>query len=80
MSNYPTNLTDKQWQVINNIVKIKKRKRKHSLRKMINAIIYITKTGCQWRMLPKEFGSWQSVYFYFRKWKLEGILMNSIDY
>ncbi|WP_352421068.1 transposase, partial [Proteiniphilum sp.] len=31
------------------------------------------KTGCQWRMLPREFGPWQSVYFYFRKWKLEGV-------
>jgi putative transposase len=31
------------------------------------------KTDCQWRMLPKEFGLWQTVYFYFRKWKLEGL-------
>lgn len=73
MSDYPTNLTDKQWQVIKNIVETKERKRKHSLREMINAMLYITKTGCQWRMLPKEFGPWQSVYFYFRKWKLEGV-------
>ncbi|MDR0941151.1 MAG: IS5 family transposase [Bacteroidales bacterium] len=73
MSNYPTNLTDKQWQVIKNIVETKERKRKHSLREMINALLYITKTGCQWRMLPKEFAPWQTVYFYFRKWKLEGL-------
>ena len=58
MSSYPTNLTDKQWQVIKNIVETKERKRKHSLREMINAMMYITKTGCQWRMLPKEFGPW----------------------
>ena len=43
------------------------------LREMINAMMYITKTGCQWRMLLKEFGSWQTVYFYFRKWKLKGV-------
>ncbi len=73
MSNYPTNLTDKQWQVIKNIVETKERKRKHSLREMINAMMYITKTGCQWRMLPKEFAPWQTVYFYFRKWKFEGL-------
>ena len=73
MSDYPTNLTDKQCQVIKNIVEIKERKRKHSLREMINAMLYITKTGCQWRMLPKDFAPWQSVYFYFRKWKLEGV-------
>jgi putative transposase len=35
--------------------------------------MYITKTGCQWRMLPKDFGPCQTVYFYFRKWKLEGL-------
>ena len=73
MSNYPTNLTDKQWQVIKNIVAIKERKRKHSLREIINALMYITKTGCQWRMLPHEFAPWQTVYFYFRKWKSEGV-------
>ena len=73
MSDYPTNLTDKQWQVIKNSIEMMERKRKHSLREMINAILYITKSGCQGRMLPKEFGPWQTVYFYFRKWKLEGM-------
>lgn len=72
MSSYPTNLTAKQWQVIKNRVEIKECKRKHSLRKMTNAMIYITETGCQWRILPKGFGPWQTIYFYFRKWKLEG--------
>ncbi len=55
MSNYPTNLTDKQRQVIKKIVATKERKRKHSLREIINALMYITKTGCQWRILPNEF-------------------------
>lgn len=54
-----------------NIVEINQRKRKKSLREMIHAMMYIIKTGCQWRMLPKEFGPWQTVYFYFRKWKFE---------
>lgn len=73
MNSYPTNLTDKQRQVIKNITETKERKRKHSLREMINAMMYITRTGCRWRMLPKEFGPWQTVCFYFRKWKPEGI-------
>ncbi|MDR2764480.1 MAG: transposase [Tannerella sp.] len=47
MSDYPTNLTDKQWQVIKNRVETKERKRKHSLREMINAMLYISKTGCR---------------------------------
>lgn len=45
MSSYSTNLTDKQWQVIKNIVETKERK--HSLRDMINAMLYLAKTGCQ---------------------------------
>ena len=40
----------------------------------MNAILYINKTGCQWRMLPSHFAPWQTVYYYFRKWKLEGII------
>ncbi|ERI85717.1 hypothetical protein HMPREF1981_01441 [Bacteroides pyogenes F0041] len=47
---------------------------------MINVMIYITKTGYQWRMLPKEFGPWQTVYFYFRKWKLEGLFEELIHH
>ncbi len=38
----------------------------------MDAIFYIVKTGCQWRMLPKDFAPWQTVYYYFRKWKHEG--------
>ena len=73
MSKYPTNLSDKQWQVIKNIVEPNERKRKHTIRDIINAIMYITKSGCQWRMLPSEFAPWQTVYFYFRKWKSDGM-------
>lgn len=37
---------------------------------IMNAILYIS----QWRLLPEEFGPWQTVYYYFRKWKLEGVI------
>jgi len=73
-SYYPTNLTEKQWQVIEKIVDCKKRKRKHSLRDIMNALFYLIKTGCQWRMLPRNFAPWNTVYFYFRKWKYEGLI------
>lgn len=71
MTNYPTDLTDSQYvaiiQVIGDI-----RKRKHSLREIMNAIFYLLKTGCQWRMLPHDFPQWQPVYCYFSKWKEDG--------
>ena len=55
MSQYPTNLTDKQWQVTEIILDPQHRKRKYSLRDIMDAIMYIVKTGCQWRMLPRDF-------------------------
>jgi putative transposase len=73
-TNYPTNLTEKQWQVIENILNGKKRKRKYSLREIFNAIFYLLKTGCQWRMLPEDFPKWQLVYYYFNQWKEDGTL------
>lgn len=79
MSLYSTNLTDKQWQVIEKIINPQERKRKHQLRDIMNAILYINKTGCQWRMLPSHFAPWQTVYYYFRKWKLEGVIEDIMD-
>jgi len=72
-TNYPTNLTEKQWQVIEKILNDQKRKRKHSLREIFNAIMYLLKTGCQWRMLPIDFPKWELVYYYYSRWKNEGV-------
>ena len=79
MYEYSTNLTDNQWQVIEKIINAQERVRKHSLRDIMNAILYINKTGCQWRLLPREFGPWQTVYYYFRKWKFEGVFDDIMD-
>ena len=65
---YPTDLTDAQWQFIKNSLHIKERKRKHDLRTIWNAVNYLLKTSCQWRMLPRDFPKWQLVYYYFSKW------------
>ncbi len=45
----------------------------------MNAILYLLKTGCQWRMIPKDFAPWESVYYYFSKWKNEGIIEELLD-
>lgn len=79
MSQCSTNLTDKQWQVIKRFINTQERKRKHHLRDIVNAILYINKTGCQWRILPSYFAPWQTVYYYFRKWKLEGVIEEIMD-
>jgi putative transposase len=78
MQIYPTDLTDSQWTKIEKIFPI--RKRKHSLQEVVNALFYITKSGIQWRMLPKCYPKWQLVYYYFRKWTAEGLIEELHDF
>jgi len=73
MKNYSTDLTDNQWKIIENLFN-NQRKRKFSLRIIVNSLFYISKTGVQWRLLPKDFPSWELVYYYFRKWTGEGLI------
>jgi len=73
MKHYSTNLSDSQWMLLSGILR-DNRKRKHSLRDIFNAIFYLLKTGCQWRMLPGCFPKWELVYYYFTKWKNFGII------
>ena len=68
MTNYPTNVSDSSWQIISKDLDTK-RNRKYELREIINAILYVVKTGCQWRMLPGDFAPWKTVYYYFSVWK-----------
>jgi putative transposase len=72
MESYNTDLNDAQWSIISQFIpKKKKRGRplKWDLRVIINAILFVVKTGCQWRMLPKDFPPWQTVYYHFYKWQ-----------
>ena len=78
MKDYPTNLTDTQYDTILRIIK-ENRKRKHSLKEIFNAIFYVLKTGCQWRMLPSDFPKWELVYYYFIKWSKYGIIEEILD-
>jgi putative transposase len=70
---YATNLTDARWQIIAEFIE-DGRQRKDSLRTIVDAILYVVKTGCQWRYLPKDFPKWQLVYYYFRKFETTGLI------
>ena len=72
MTSYPTNVTDMQWQMIIPYINLVERKRKYPLREIFNAVFYVVKIGCQWRMLPRDFAPWNLVYYYFRKRKNNG--------
>lgn len=68
MKKYSTDLDDNQWQYIKRTLQLNDRKRKHNLRSIWNAIQYIVKTGCKWRMLQLDFAKWQLIYYYYKKW------------
>ena len=61
------------WQIIESLL-TSKRKSKHNLRQIWEAICYLTKTGCQWQHLPGNYPPWETVYWYFRKWTWDGII------
>jgi putative transposase len=70
--NYPSDLTDSQWEHIKELLpkaKRHRRPRELEMRQVVNAILYVVVGGIQWRMLPKDFPKWQSVYYYFRLWR-----------
>ena len=72
---YPSDLTDSQWEIIQELIPKAKsggRPRSLEMRQVINAILYIVVGGIQWRMLPQEYPKWQSVYSYFRTWRDDG--------
>jgi putative transposase len=72
--NYPTDLTDGQWALIQPLLPESKSGPGKSgrptvdQRMVINAILYVVKIGCQWRMLAQGFGAWQTIYRYFNTW------------
>ena len=73
---YPTDLPDRQWDYIKNLIPAAQpggRPRTVDVRQVVNAIFYLVKTGCQWRMLPHDYPAWKSVYHYFRAWRKDEI-------
>lgn len=82
---YPTDLTDEQWELIRpHIPRSKSGTRKGGrppvdVRVVVNGLIYLTRTGCQWRMLPRDFGPWPTVHHYYRTWRRDGTLQKIHD-
>ena len=72
---YATDLTDAEWKVLEPWVPPVKwggRPAEHSRREIVNALLYVSRTGCQWRLLPHDLPYWKTVYTYFRTWRLDG--------
>lgn len=77
MVSYQSDLTDDQWKLISGFIPKPKhggRPRTTDERAVVNAIMYVVRTGCQWRQLPTNFPPWQTVYHYFDAWQRKGVL------
>jgi putative transposase len=71
---YPSDMTDEQWALLEPLIPPSSggRPRTIALRPIVNGIFYRNRAGCQWRRLPKDFGPWETVYYYFAKWRRDG--------
>lgn len=72
---YPSDLTDAQWELIAPLLPLPSalgRREKHPRRQIVNAILYVLRTGCAWRYLPKDFPPWETVFWYFCRWRKDG--------
>jgi putative transposase len=74
---YSTDLTNEQWAILKpHLTEPRGRgsPRRVNLREVVNALLYLSRTGCQWRMLPHDLLPWQKVYYYFKQWRGDGTL------
>jgi transposase len=72
---YPTDLTDAQWSLIQPVLPAQPKRGRpaQDLREVVNGILYICKSGLDWRMMPHDLPSWQTVYAYYQRWSKIGI-------
>lgn len=72
---YPSDVTNEQWVIIEPLLPPAKtggRPRSVNLREVVNAIFYLSRTGCAWRLLPHDLPPWGTVHYYYRQWRLDG--------
>ena len=68
---YPSDISRKQFEKIRELFekhRKRTRPRKHDLYDVFCGLLYLLKSGCQWRMLPKEYPNWELIYFYYQQW------------
>src|ERR687885_2186687 len=73
---YPTDVSDAEWACLKGYLPTPKprgRPRVHDPREIMNAVFYVLRSGCAWRLLPHDFSPWKTVFHYFRLWRLTGI-------
>jgi putative transposase len=73
--NYPSSLTDGQWQLLQSLLPPRNHRGRPQIdrRLIIDAVLYVVRTGCQWRQLPRDFPKWKTVYTVFWRWRKTGV-------
>jgi transposase len=74
-ASYPTDLSDAEWAFLEPVIPPPKpggRPAKHTRREIVNAIRYVLRSGEAWRLMPHDLPPWQTVYHYFRRWRIDG--------
>lgn len=72
---YASDLGNEEWEIVKPLMPPAKhggRNRSTSIREVLNAIFYVLRTGCAWRLLPHDFPPWQTIYDYFARWRKDG--------
>jgi putative transposase len=72
---YPTDTTEAQWAILRELIPPQHgpgRRRRVDLRRVIDGLLYWDRAGCQWRMIPREYGPWQTLRYYFDRWAWDG--------
>ena len=79
---YPSDLTDAQWEIVEPMLPLIKspgRIPKHPRRAIVDAILYVVRSGCSWRQLPVDFPPWQTVYWQFQQWEKRQVTERILD-
>lgn len=79
---YPSDISDQEWALLEPLLSRAERRGrppKWSTRQVVDGVFYLLRSGCSWRMLPREYPPWQTVYYHFRKWRLDGRLRRAHD-
>jgi putative transposase len=74
---YSTDLSDEEWECLEPHVPApnkRGRPRTHGTPEILNAVFYVLKCGCPWRLLPRDFPPWETVYWWFARWRVDGTL------
>jgi len=73
---YPSDLTDEQWDLLEPLIPLPAADAPnltYERRDIVDAILYVLRSGCPWRLLPHDLPAWGTVYWYFRRWRRQGV-------